>query len=532
MAVFEFKSSDLAPGEAVDFDLLNGAQAADKTEGQQLLELAENLELRLAQGIEQGKISPDELKATDLEIQKIRRMIGLTLHPDQIAVSGAADMLRHGVRYYSDLLGRVKQGISPELRARIVDLTAGNPPTHGWGPPDYWIQQLIATLQDERSCRKMMAYPYSLGEPAARKAVLDSAREEFSDTTLDIDHIVCTDGVAHGIEIILALLRKDIGLRIINPAPSYPSFTALDYWHAEKPPIFYPLNPDQNWEPDMNALESQLQEHPEAIGILIINPNNPTGRIYTPETLDKFVGLAQKYNRILICDQIYYRLILEGEYAPLTQVAQNRVPILVLKGASKDVPVPGFKSGSIEGHNMHLHPGGEDYWKAIQALVQAMVGATAMLQNVNPYKHQEFPQHLEGYRTELGANIREMCTILQKAQGLKVTRPEGGMYIWTTFENGALKSSGQSLKWDGEFMRSENSAGRRVIEEELANPNLEPDAKFCLHLFASKLVQAIPATAFWSPVPGFRIVGLPRDPEVRRRACEAIREGAEEYLRC
>ena len=124
---------------------------------------------------------------------------------------------------------------------------------------------------------------------------------------MDYEDILITSGLGAGISALYHMLPK--GRRIIQPSPSYPTHASMESFAADASPITYKLDPYNDWQPDLADLEEKIKTNEEVVGILIINPNNPTGAVYSKETLEKIVALAEKYNLMIISDEIYFRLV-------------------------------------------------------------------------------------------------------------------------------------------------------------------------------------------------------------------------------
>ncbi|MEZ4087382.1 MAG: aminotransferase class I/II-fold pyridoxal phosphate-dependent enzyme [Candidatus Gracilibacteria bacterium] len=234
------------------------------------------------------------------------------------------------------------------------------------------------------------------------------------------------------------------GMRIMQPTPSYPTHASAEAFHGGSMSIFYNLDPDNDWQPDLGHMEEQIQAHPEVVGLLIINPNNPTGAVYSKETLEAIVQLAEKYSLMLISDEVYFRMVYNGyEYAQLTEVAQGRVPLVVMRGLSKDVPWPGGRCGWMEFHNVDLDPDFKAFVEGVKKRVLMEVCSVSLPQFVLPgiYDHPEYEGWLASNNAELEQNGNAIAEVLGGVKGLKVNRTNGAFYMMPLFEDGVLNDN-------------------------------------------------------------------------------------------
>src|SRR5699024_8441377 len=138
--------------------------------------------------------------------------------------------------------------------------------------------------------------------------------------------------------------------------------------HSGYKHVSYKLDPDNNWMPDLEDLEMKVKYNDSIAGILIINPDNPTGAVYPVKVLKRIVRIAREHKLFIICDEIYANLIYNGaDTAALSQVI-GEVPGIAMRGISKEYPWPGSRCGWIEVYNQHQYPAFKKY---IQTLLNA-----------------------------------------------------------------------------------------------------------------------------------------------------------------
>ena len=134
----------------------------------------------------------------------------------------------------------------------------------------------------------------------------------------------------------------DDGDEILVPAPDYPLWTAAANLAGGKP-VHYICDEQANWYPDIKYMESKITDRTK--GIVIINPNNPTGALYPKEVLEDIVELARKYELIIFSDEIYDRLVMDGKkHISIASLAPDLMCV-TFNGLSKSHRIAGFRSG-------------------------------------------------------------------------------------------------------------------------------------------------------------------------------------------
>ena len=138
--------------------------------------------------------------------------------------------------------------------------------------------------------------------------------------------------------------------------------------HASHEPLTYKLDPNNKWYPDLDDLYNKVKYNPNVVGILIINPDNPTGMVYPYETLKKIIEIAREFKLFLVCDEIYLNITYNGARAyALAEVIED-IPGISMKGISKELPWPGARCGWMEYYNRDQD---EDFNHLCQAIDNA-----------------------------------------------------------------------------------------------------------------------------------------------------------------
>lgn len=217
---------------------------------------------------------------------------------------------------------------------RILKLNIGNPAPFGFDAPDEIIQDVIRLLPTSQG------YCESKGLYSARKAVMQHYQQRGL-LSVDIDDIYLGNGVSELISMSMQALLNN-GDEVLIPAPDYPLWTASVSLSGGTP-VHYICDEQSDWFPDIEDIRSKINSNTKAI--VVINPNNPTGAVYSKELLLQIVDLADEHNLVILADEIYDKILYdEAEHIPLSTLANN-VLCVTFNGLSKAYRLAGFRSG-------------------------------------------------------------------------------------------------------------------------------------------------------------------------------------------
>ena len=428
-------------------------------------------------------------------------------------------LMKYAIREIVDVMQRLRE-LDPSYQ--FVGENIGDPVAKGWPVPLFLKQILQEEIQ--RKGDLVFGYCHSRGIPEVRKWIVDYAKRFSPSSTLDYEYVLLTNGLGAAIASLYHMVPR--GARILQPAPGYPSHASMESFGAGAEPLFYNLDPFRNWEPDLEHMELQIKRHPEIAGILVINPNNPTGAVYSSAILEEIIQLAERYQLMILSDEIYFRMVYHGlKHEQLTEMAVGRVPLILMRGTSKDVPWPGARSGWIEFHNVDLDPDYKGYCEAVKKRVLLEVCATVLPQTVIPriYDHPDYEDWLRTYSAGLAHNIDVISEILGKTKGLRTNRPDGAFYMMPVFDEGALNNT--------QTLPIRNAAAKEYIEREVARPGTAPDKRFAYYLLASTGICVVPSSGFFTPFPGFRLTTLERDQTKLEDTYNRLSQAITNYLK-
>ncbi|MDY3127544.1 MAG: pyridoxal phosphate-dependent aminotransferase [Corynebacterium sp.] len=218
---------------------------------------------------------------------------------------------------------------------RILRLDTGNPAMFGFDAPDVIMRDMIAALPTAQG------YTTSKGIISARRAIV--TRYELVDgfPHFDINDVYIGNGVSELIMMTMQALLSN-GDEVLIPAPDYPLWTAATALSGGTP-VHYLCDEEDDWNPSIEDIESKITERTKAI--VVINPNNPTGAVYSREVLQKIADIARKHSLLILADEIYDRILYDdAEHISMASLAPDLFCI-TYNGLSKAYRVAGYRVG-------------------------------------------------------------------------------------------------------------------------------------------------------------------------------------------
>lgn len=373
-----------------------------------------------------------------------------------------------------------------EAGTHVLKLNIGNPAPFGFRTPDEVIYDMRQQLTD---CE---GYSNAMGLFSARKAIMQYAQLKHI-PNVNINDIYTGNGVSELINLCMSALL-DNGDEILIPSPDYPLWTACATLAGGKA-VHYICDEESEWYPDIDDIRKKINDRTKAI--VIINPNNPTGALYPKEVLEQIVQVAREHQLIIFSDEIYDRLVMDGEkHISIASLAPDLFCV-TFSGLSKSHMIAGFRVGwmilsgnkamakdYIEGLNMLSNmrlcsnvPG--------QSIVQTALGG-----------HQSVEDYIMP-----GGRIYEQREFVYKAltdiPGISAVKPKAAFYIFPKIDTKKF--------------------------------NIVNDEQFVLDLLREKKVLLIHGGGFnWKQPDHFRVVYLPRI-EVLKKATDSMAEFLSHY---
>jgi alanine-synthesizing transaminase len=274
----------------------------------------------------------------------------------EIAAASRLDNVRYAIRDLACIADEViQQG------HKVLALNVGDPNIFDFKTPDHLIEAVYKAMKDGKN-----GYAPSSGIKQALDAIrLEAARKGIS----TVQDVFVTTGVSETVDLCLTALLNP-GDDLLTPCPDYPLYSAVLAKLGIGLNTYY-LNEEDAWQPDLEDIKCKITPHTR--GIVLINPNNPTGSVCSRAMLEQVAELARRHNLVIFADEIYDKLILEDdEHISIASVAPD-VPVVTFGGLSKNYLVPGWRIGwsIVSGEAATV----KNYNEGIQRLLRARLCA-------------------------------------------------------------------------------------------------------------------------------------------------------------
>ncbi len=408
--------------------------------------------------------------------------------------------------------------VAHELSALGVEITwenIGDPIQKGEKMPQ-WIKNVIVDLVSDDST---YGYVATQGVPETRQFLCEHVNIRGG-CQITKDDIVFFNGLGDAVAKIFGFLRREA--RIIGPSPAYSTHSSAEAAHSGYEHLTYELDPKHNWMPNLEDMENKIKYNDSIAGILIINPDNPTGAVYPREILTQIVDIARRFQLFLISDEIYAHIVYDdAQTAHLSEVIED-VPGMALRGISKEYPWPGSRCGWIEVFNQDKHPEFEIYIKSLINAKMLEVCSTSLPQYSIPriMGDPRYIEHLNNRKKIFERRAIEAYDIFNKVKGISVVKPQGAFYMSVLFDDDVLN--------DNQRLPIKDAKTKKYIEEKVAD--VKVDKRFVYYLLAATGICVVPLTGFCCDKKGFRVTLLETDDQKRLWTWKTITESIEKYL--
>jgi alanine-synthesizing transaminase len=302
---------------------------------------------------------------------------------------------------------------------RILKLNIGNPAPFGFAAPDDILKDVIHNLPDSQG------YSDANGIYPARVAVMQYYQQK-NIQNVTIDDIFIGNGVSELIVMAMqGLLNSDD--EVLLPSPDYPLWTAAVSLSSGKP-VHYHCDEQDGWQPDIDDIKAKIT--PQTKAIVLINPNNPTGAVYSKELLLKVIAVAREHGLIIFSDEIYDKILYDdAEHHCIAALAED-IFMITLSGLSKNYRVAGFRAGWLVVSGNKLL--GQNYIEGLNILSSMRMCANVPSQHAIQTALGGY-QSINGLIAE-GGRLRLQrdlaCTMLNNIDGIECVVPKGAMYCF------------------------------------------------------------------------------------------------------
>ncbi|MEM6522417.1 MAG: pyridoxal phosphate-dependent aminotransferase [Bacteroidota bacterium] len=382
--------------------------------------------------------------------------------------------------------------------------------------PEWMKDKIVELLQED----KTYAYSHSKGLLKTRE-YLAAQTNQLGGVQISVEDITFFNGLGDAIAKMYQFLRATS--RVIGPSPAYSTHSSAEAAHANSHPITYNLDPTNSWYPDLDDLYMKVKYNSSIVGILVINPDNPTGMVYPRSILERIVSIAKEFNLFLVFDEIYQNIIYNGAKTALMAQVIGDVPGISLKGISKEFPWPGARCGWAEYYNRSADPDFNKLCRTVDNAKMIEVSATTLPQRAIPsiMQDERYKQFLADSNEKIGLRSRLLKEIFSDIEGIQFNQTNGAFYNTIIFKKGVLN--------DRQYMKTDDPAVSDLLHTWITH-EMPLDQRFVYYLLAVKRVCVVPISAFASELLGFRMTLLEEDENEQKLIYGRIKEGLIEYL--
>ena len=383
-----------------------------------------------------------------------------------------ADRMEH---VHSDIRGELFHLANKMQRegTPVLKLNTGNPAAFGFPLPDS-IRNAI-----EGRAHEAVAYCDFQGMPAAREAIIRYERSKGIEG-IEPGDVFIGNGVSEVVNFALMPLLNP-GDEVLVPTPNY-SLWSNSILLAGATPVFYRCDEQSGWNPDVQDLKKKVSSRTKAL--VIINPNNPTGVLYSTEVLEQLIEVAREHNLVIFSDEIYDRLVLDGLKHTATASLAPDLTVITMNGLSKSHSLCGDRCGwmVISGPRART----EEYRKGIVQLTSLRLCSNALAQLVIPaaLEDMETPASMVRPGGRYFEQRKATIETLDKIEGISYVKNVAAFYLFPKLD--------------------------------VKKFNITSDKAFARDLLTETGILVVPGSGFdWPDPDHFRIVMLPEAGELR-----------------
>jgi alanine-synthesizing transaminase len=329
----------------------------------------------------------------------------------EISAASRLDNVRYAIRDLACIADEVAKA-----GHKILPLNIGDPLNFDFQTPAHMIEAVDKAMRDGKN-----GYAPSSGI----KEALDAIRAEATRKGItNIQDVFVSSGVSESVDICLAALVNP-SENILTPSPDYPLYSAVLAKLGIEPNT-YDLNEEDGWQPDLDDVKAKIS--PRTRGIVLINPNNPTGAVCNRRMLESLAELARRHNLVIFADEIYDKLILDNDqHISMAAVAPD-VPVVTLGGLSKNYLVPGWRIGwgIVSGDAAAVKP----YVEGVNRLLRARLCANHPEQYAIKAALEGPQDHLAGVLKKLRSRRDLTVAWCKSTPRVSCVAPRGAFYAF------------------------------------------------------------------------------------------------------
>jgi len=301
---------------------------------------------------------------------------------------------------------------------KILYLNIGDPLKYDFQTPEHIRQALKEAVDGGHNY-----YSGARGVDELLEAIAEKERR-VNKVPITPDRVVVTTGVSEAINFVTAALVEE-GDKVLLPSPTYPLYANFTKFYGGIP-VFYELDEKSKWAPNLRDLESKIDEKTKML--VVINPNNPTGAVCDRKNLIELLDLAAQHELIVISDEIYDRIVFEGEFHSTASLSKDTV-VIGLNGFSKTYLMTGWRLGYLYIHDP-VGEVGEEIYKAVLKLAMNRLCAPTPIQVAAAKALKGSQKHIEEFTHKVKKRRDAAMKIIEENEYLSAVKPQGAFYIF------------------------------------------------------------------------------------------------------
>lgn len=377
---------------------------------------------------------------------KVHAKVDAKVHAKVDAKPAAATNVLAGAPRSLQIEYAIRDVVAParELEAqghKVLKLNIGDPIAYGFAPPAHMVEALHKAALENHN-----GYTASEGDPDLVAAILRREKRR-NKATYEAKDVLVTTGVSESLQLILGAGIQP-GDEVLVPGPAYPPYVSLVRYFGGVP-ISYRTIEEEDWQPDVDDLRRKIS--PKTKAVCLINPNNPTGALYSEKVVKQFADLCGEHQDqlFLISDEIYDEMTFDGKQVATRRVAPD-VPMATMNGFSKVYLVPGWRLG----HILWNDPTG-----SLAQIRDGVARASRLRLCANSVTQRAAVAALEGpqdHITKTNAALKKRRDYavkrLNAIDGVSCAKPDGAFYAFPKVEALATPKGRKTWKGDKEFV--------------------------------------------------------------------------------
>ena len=311
---------------------------------------------------------------------------------------------------------------------KVLHLNIGDPNKYDFDTPQHMKDTLY-----EASLKNFNGYSPSEGVTELREAIIEREKRR-NNVEYGLDDVCVTSGVTEGLQILLNA-SLDPHDELLIPGPTYPQYTLITRFNGAEP-IPYKCVEEEHWQPDVDDIRKKVNNKTK--GIVLINPNNPTGALYSKKIVKEIIDIAGENNIPVISDEIYDDMVFDEKQTATATLAKD-VPVITLNGFSKVYLVPGWRVG----YTLFYHNGVLDAIQdAFMRIARSRLCANSVCQYACVAALKGPQDHIKKVNDKLKKRRDFAYKRLNEIEGISTAKPQGAFYIFPKIEvmnNGVWK---------------------------------------------------------------------------------------------